>query len=131
MCFHWRSIVPAESAMSLDPELQQLLLLTFGGLLLGALLGSSSLVFRRLKTGKWFPERPVENAAESVDATAAPAPPAWLKSPWISYAGVVLFGALSAMSFIRGASALGGLFALFTVVYIGLAIKLRRQAKRA
>lgn len=114
--------------MSLDPELQQLLLLMFGSLLLGGLLGVSSMAMRRLKTGKWLPERPVAAAPESADA--APALPAWMNSPKVPYVGIALFSALSLMSFLTASPYYGGLFALFAVVYIGLAIRFRKQARQ-
>jgi len=117
--------------MSLDPELQQLLLLMFGGLLMGAVLGFSSLAVRRLKTGKWLPDRPVVAASESAESTAAPVQPAWLTSPWIPYAGILLFGTVSVMSFVSASPYYGGVFALIALVYVGLAIKFRKQAKSA
>lgn len=122
---------PRRLVMSLDPELQQLLLLMFGSLLLGGLLGFSSMAMRRLKTGKWLPERPVAEASESADPAAAPVQPAWLTSPWIPYAGILLFGALSVMSFLNASPYYGGVFALIALVYVGLAIKFRKQAKSA
>lgn len=116
--------------MSLDPELQQLLLLTFGGLLLGGMLGFSSMVLRRLRTGKWVPERPAEEVSESAAAPVAPDQPAWLTAPWIPYVGILLFSALAVMSFLNASPYYGGMFALFAVVYVGLAIRFRKQARQ-
>lgn len=131
MCFHWQVfIVCTKPLMSFDPELQQLLLLTFGSLILGGLLGFSSMAIRRLRTGKWVPERPAAVAPESADSAIAPALPAWMTSPLVPYVGILLFGALSVISFLNASPYYGGMFALFAAVYIGLAIKFRKQAKQ-
>jgi hypothetical protein len=88
------------------------------------------MAMRRLKTGKWLPERPVAAATESAEAVAAPALPAWMSSPKVPYVGILLFSALSVMSFLTASPYYGGLFALFALVYVGLAIKFHKQAKQ-
>ena len=97
----------------MDPELKDLLSSLATGLAIGLAIGSPFMIYRFIKTGRFFKKR------------EKPEP------KWTWPLGIITFGGLSIMSFTFGKPYFGTFFAIAFIPYVVGLIRSKKKAEQA